>query len=202
MSGFRVHTGIAAPLRRDNIDTDQIIPSREMKTVSKLGLGEGLFAGQRYVAPGSREENPDFILNRSAFKGASILLSGKNFGCGSSREHAVWALKDYGIRAVIAESFGEIFFNNCLRNGILPLPLTGAQIDSLEGKNPVTIDLPAQHISVGKISLNFAIDHAVKDGLIKGLDPIDITLESLADIDAFLARDKAARPWVYEVSAL
>ena len=129
MKPFTLHTGIAAPLLRDNVDTDQIIPSREMKSVTKTGLGKGLFAGQRYLPNGL--PNPDFVLNQADYKAATILLSGKNFGCGSSREHAVWALKEYGFRAVIAESFGEIFYNNCIRNGILCVQMSKAKIVNL-----------------------------------------------------------------------
>ena len=125
------HTGIAAAIMRDNIDTDQIIPSREMKTVSRDGLGEGLFAGWRYTEPGGREPVPDFVLNRTEQQGTSVLISGENFGCGSSREHAVWALAEYGIRVIIAKSFGEIFHGNCLRNGVLPIALPAERLSTL-----------------------------------------------------------------------
>ena len=129
MEKFTTLTAIAAPLLRINIDTDAIIPSREMKRVSKDGLAEGLFAGWRYQTPGSREENPDFILNQAPYRQARILLSGINFGCGSSREHAVWALHEWGIRAVIAPSFGSIFQGNCVRNGIVPVVLDNAIVE-------------------------------------------------------------------------
>ena len=190
MEPFITHSGIAAPLLHDNIDTDQIIPSREMKTVSKTGLAAGLFAGQRYI--NGRRPNPEFVLNQPAFEGATILLSGKNFGCGSSREHAVWALKDYGFRAVIAESYGEIFYNNCVRNGILCVVLSQGQIAAL-GKE-ITIDLPAQTIN----GTSFEIPDGDKHMLIKGLDPIALTLQDKPEIDAFYSADKIARPWVYE----
>lgn len=134
MEKFTRLTAIAAPLLRINIDTDAIIPSREMKRVSKLGLSEGLFAGWRYQSPGSRAENPDFILNREPYRKAQILLSGLNFGCGSSREHAVWALHEWGIRAIIAPSFGSIFQGNCVRNGIVPVILDNAVIETLAPK--------------------------------------------------------------------
>ncbi len=189
MTPFTTHTGIAAPLLRDNIDTDQIIPSREMKTVSKTGLAVGMFAGQRYL--GDRIPNPDFVLNQPGYAGADILLSGKNFGCGSSREHAVWALKEYGFRAVIAESFGEIFYNNCVRNGILCVVLNKAEIASL-GKE-VMIDLPAQTIN----GISFQIGEGDKDMLVLGLDPIALTLRDKDEIDAFFARDQVVRPWVH-----
>lgn len=197
MKGIRIHTGIAAPLMRDNIDTDQIIPSREMKTVSKQGLGDGLFAGQRYLKAGSREPNPDFILNKPEFSGTSILLSGKNFGCGSSREHAVWALKEFGIRIIIAESFGEIFFNNCVRNMILPIQLTSDEIKSLEGHYEIIVDLPAQSISAGALKLSFEIAPANKEMIIGGLDAIDLTQDHSQAISDFLKTDASKRPWVY-----
>ncbi len=189
MKPFTTHKGIAVPLLRDNIDTDQIIPSREMKTVSKTGLGEGLFAGQRYIE--GRVENPDFILNQPDYKDATILLSGKNFGCGSSREHAVWALKDYGFRAVIAESFGEIFYNNCIRNGILALQLSRADIEALG--HEVSIDLPNQRIN----DVSFDIPKGDKDILINGLDPIAMTLKHQDKIDAFFTEDAKKNGWKY-----
>lgn len=187
---FTIYRGIAAPLIRDNIDTDQIIPSREMKSVSKTGLSEGMFAGQRYLQ--GREINPDFALNKSDYANATILLSGKNFGCGSSREHAVWALKEYGFRAIIAESFGEIFYNNCVRNGILPIVLAAETIAALPRE--VTIDLPAQTVA----GFEFNIPQGDKTMLIEGLDMIAQTLDHEADISAFLDRDKTTRPWIYE----
>ncbi len=186
---FTVHTGIAAALIQDNIDTDQIIPSREMKSVSKTGLADGMFAGQRYLE--SRTPNPDFVLNQPEYKDASILLSGKNFGCGSSREHAVWALKEFGFRAIIAESFGEIFYNNCVRNGILPIVLAVDDIAKLPVK--VTINLQEQTIN----TLEFEIDEGDKKMLVGGLDAIAMTWGHEAEIRAFLDNDKAARPWIY-----
>ena len=190
MEPFITHSGIAAPLLQDNIDTDQIIPSREMKTVSKTGLAAGLFAGQRYL--NGRTPNPDFVLNQPNFEGATILLAGKNFGCGSSREHAAWALKDYGIRAVIAESFGEIFYNNCVRNGILCVVLSQGQIATL-GKE-ITINLPAQTAN----GMSFDIPDGDKNMLVNGLDPIMLTLQDKHEIDDFFKTDKIARPWVYK----
>lgn len=189
MQPFQLHTGIAAPLLGDNIDTDQIIPSREMKTVSKTGLASGLFAGQRYIE--GRVPNPNFILNIAGFEDATILLSGRNFGCGSSREHAVWALKDYGFRAVVAESFGEIFYNNCVRNGILPIQISADMIAKM-GPN-VTIDLPNQTID----SVSFDIPAGDKKMLIEGLDMIDQTLEHKAEIDDFFKNDKRVNSWKY-----
>ncbi|MGB3455392.1 MAG: 3-isopropylmalate dehydratase small subunit [Litorimonas sp.] len=186
---FTTHAGIAAPLRAPNIDTDQIIPSREMKTVSKTGLAEGMFAGQRYLD--GRTPNPDFVLNTPDYAGATVLLGGRNFGCGSSREHAVWALKEYGIRAVVAESFGEIFHGNLIGNGLLPIQLSADEIDRLP--RVVEIDLPAQTIS----GHPFEIDPGAKRRLVEGLDAIAETLQERDAIEAWLARDEEARPWVY-----
>lgn len=186
---FLTHTGIAAPLRRDNIDTDQIIPSREMKTVSKTGLADGMFAGQRYIE--GRTPDPDFILNQPDFQRATILLGGSNFGCGSSREHAVWALKEYGIRAIIAPSFGEIFYGNMIGNGLLPIQLPDAVIDQLP--RDIVIDLPAQTVSGHR----FDIDPGAKRRLVEGLDSVAETLQKQDVIKAWLVQDREARPWVY-----
>lgn len=189
MTPFTTHTGIAAPMLRDNIDTDQIIPSREMKTVSKIGLSGGLFAGQRYVE--GRTVNPNFVLNKDVYSDATILLSGQNFGCGSSREHAVWALKEYGVRAIIAQSFGDIFYNNCVRNGILCVQLSAEQIAELE--HVVAINLAEQTVN----GIAFDIPNGDKVMLIGGLDPIALTLQNQSDIEAHVAKDKQQRPWVY-----
>jgi len=189
MTPFVKHSGLAAPLLRDNIDTDQIIPSREMKSVSKTGLVGGMFAGQRYIT--GRTPNPDFVLNRPNYQDATILLSGTNFGCGSSREHAVWALKEYGFRAIIAQSFGEIFYNNCIRNGILPVQLSGNIIASLG--HELIIDLDAQTVDAH----HFDIAKGDKYMLINGLDPIALTLENESDITAYFAKDSTLRPWLY-----
>lgn len=183
-------TGLCVPLLQDNIDTDQIIPSREMKRVSKTGLGEGLFAGQRYRE--GREENPECVLNQSQYEGATILLSGRNFGCGSSREHAVWALKDYGFRAIIAQSFGEIFYTNCIRNGLLPIELSEDIISELSGD--ITIDLGAQAVA----GYPFEIEAGHKTLLLEGLDVIALTLGHSDEIATFITRDKHTRPWVYD----
>ncbi|MEM1110987.1 MAG: 3-isopropylmalate dehydratase small subunit [Pseudomonadota bacterium] len=205
MEPFQVHQGVAAPMLLNNIDTDAIIPSREMKRVSKKGLGEGLFAGWRYTLPGGREPNPDFVLNQSAYVGASILLGGANFGCGSSREHAAWALKEFGIRALIAPSFGSIFYSNCIRNGILPVVLTPAAIDQLSQAieagpqcAQLRIDLPRQRVATPNGSqYDFEIDAGHKRMLLEGLDGIALTLEHATDIDAFEAADRRSRPWIY-----
>ena len=205
MEPFQVHRGVAAPLLRNNIDTDAIIPSREMKRVSKQGLGEGLFAAWRYTLPGGREPNPDFVLNHADYAGTSILLGGLNFGCGSSREHAVWALKEFGIRAVIAPSFGSIFYSNCIRNGILPVVLDESSLGDLAAtveaepqSAQIEIDLPAQQIVAPDGTIYaFELDSGHKRMLLEGLDGIALTLKHAADIDAFESRDRAARPWIY-----
>ena len=148
------HTGVVAVLMRDNIDTDQIIPSREMKTVSRSGLGQGLFAGWRYTNPATRTPNPGFVLNHEVQKAASILISGENFGCGSSREHAVWALQEFGFRVIIAKSFGEIFHGNCVRNGVLPITLSADLVDRLADlpiPATLTVDLE-QQLKIGRAS--------------------------------------------------
>ena len=203
---FVRHAGIAAVLMRDNVDTDQIIPSREMKSVSRTGLGQGLFAGWRYLDAETRTINPDFVLNRDDQAGTSILVSGENFGCGSSREHAVWALKEYGIRAVIAKSFGEIFHGNCVRNGILPIVQPTETIEALSTLAPpatLSIDLAAQTISAPSVGLeetSFEIGQFAKRLLIEGLDPIALTLTESDKIDVFLQKDAEARPWVYSAA--
>jgi 3-isopropylmalate/(R)-2-methylmalate dehydratase small subunit len=198
---IRQLTSIAVPLMRDNVDTDQIIPSREMKTVSRLGLADGLFAGWRYVDAESRAPDGDFILNKVAYNEACILLAGANFGCGSSREHAVWALKEYGFRAIIAESFGEIFYNNCIRNGLLPVSLPRGDVGRIAEAmpTPVRIDLVKQVVCApcGEM-LTFTIEPFARQMLLEGSDPIDVTLKSAAEITAWLERDQVRRPWLYE----
>ena len=208
MQPFRRHRGIAAPLIRINIDTDAIIPSREMKRVSKEGLGEGLFANWRYSDVATREENPDFVLNQEGFRSASILLGGVNFGCGSSREHAVWALADFGIRAVVAPSFGSIFYGNCVRNGILPVRLEEAVIADIAERleaapgSELTLDLPDQVLLADTGSRHaFEIDPPDKEMLLEGLDQIAMTLRHDEAIRAFMAQDREARPWIYAVPA-
>jgi 3-isopropylmalate/(R)-2-methylmalate dehydratase small subunit len=205
MQKFDVLTGVAAPLLRANVDTDAIIPSREMKTVSKSGLADGLFAGWRYARIGSREPNADFVLNQPAYAGAQVLLAGENFGCGSSREHAVWALAEYGIRAVIAPSFAPIFRANCVRNGILPVKLDAASIARLAAATAddpqrlrVTVDLVRQRIA-GPTGLEFTfeLDPESREMLLEGLDAIDLTLKHRAAIESFQARDRVQRPWIY-----
>lgn len=198
------HTGVSAPLLRINIDTDAIIPSREMRLVSKKGLGEGLFASWRYVLPDSREDNPDFILNKPQYANTTIILSGNNFGCGSSREHAVWALAEYGIRVIIAPSFGTIFYQNCIRNGILPVVLDNELVQVLAAEvsedpqhHKLTIDLQSQTVeSVSGHKAEFEIESGHKEMLLNGLDSIGLTLKFENDISAFEAQDATSRYWV------
>lgn len=200
MTPFTTLTATAAPLLRDNVDTDAIIPSREMKTVGKTGLADGLFAGWRYTAIGSRDPDPSFVLNQPGYADARILLSGPNFGCGSSREHAAWALAEYGIRVVVAPSFNPIFRGNCVRNGIVPVEADAAAIAAdLEGRaGPVTVDLPAQTLTTrsGR-QWSFPIDEESKAMLVGGLDAIDLTLLRRDEIGAFRDRDRQVRPWAY-----
>lgn len=193
----------AVPLIRDNVDTDAIIPSREMKTVSKTGLSDGLFAGWRYVATNSREPNPDFVLNDARYKGAQVLISGANFGCGSSREHAVWALAEYGFRVVVAPSFSPIFRANCIRNGIAPVILPVEQVVALaaaaERGETIAVDLRAMTVGTGGHSFSFELEEEARTMLMEGLDAIELTLKRRADIMAFREADAQRRPWVYLV---
>jgi 3-isopropylmalate/(R)-2-methylmalate dehydratase small subunit len=205
MRKFDVLTGVAAPLLRANVDTDAIIPSREMKSVSRQGLAGGLFAGWRYTTIGGREPDPGFVLNQPAYAGVSILLAGDNFGCGSSREHAVWALAEYGIRAVIAPSFAPIFHGNCVRNGILPVCLDAERIARLAAAvapdpqhRTLTVDLERQRITApGGLEFPFVIAAEEREMLLEGLDAIDLTLRHREAIAAFRDRDRERRPWIY-----
>jgi 3-isopropylmalate/(R)-2-methylmalate dehydratase small subunit len=204
MEKFIRHEGVAAPLLHGNVDTDAIIPSREMKRVSKAGLGDGLFAGWRYLTHGGRDRNPNFVLNQAGYEGASILLSGNNFGCGSSREHAVWALKEFGFRAIIAPGYGAIFASNCLNNGLLPLQLEQQQITEIArwvgiepAHNRVLIDLPAQRVEAGGWVYEFEIEPGAKRMLVEGLDAIAVTQARWQEIQAFHQQRQALRPWLY-----
>jgi len=201
MEKFDKLTGVAAPLPIVNVDTDMIIPKQYLKTIKRTGLGVGLFSEMRYHDDGA--ENPDFVLNKPAYKNASILVAGDNFGCGSSREHAPWALLDFGIKCVIATSFADIFYNNCFKNGILPIVLPQDDVDRLmddaeRGANAtISVDLEAQEIrgpDGGVIS--FEIDPFRKHCLINGLDDIGLTLEKGESIARFEAGVQTARPWV------
>jgi 3-isopropylmalate/(R)-2-methylmalate dehydratase small subunit len=206
MKPFIRHEGVAAVLPRDNIDTDAIIPSREMRTVSRSGLADGLFAPWRYTDPDARAADSDFVLNQAEFSGASVLITGHNFGCGSSREHAVWALMEYGFRVVLATSFATIFRNNALRNGLLTIQLAPDQIDRISAwvrrdpqANQPRIDLEACSIQTDPAAeaVPFQIEANAREMLLKGLDEIGLTEQSLDAIAAFEARDRALRPWVY-----
>lgn len=195
MTPFRTLQSIAAPLIRDNVDTDLIIPSREMKSVSKKGLSVGLFANWRYTNVDARVPNPDFVLNQPTYAGAQILLGGTNFGSGSSREHAVWALAEFGFRAVIAHSFSPIFRGNCIRNGVLPIVLDPTPFDDAE--LTLEIDLPAQTITTGGQTWTFEIDQESKLMLTEGLDPIALTLLDHELIDAHERTDQQTRQWAW-----
>lgn len=197
------HSGITAPMLEDNINTDAIIPSREMKRVSKKGLADGLFANLRYTDMG-RDPKPDFILNQPQYSGATILLFGANAGCGSSREHAVWALKDYGIRAIIAESFASIFQGNCVTNGIMPITLPRDQLNAIAQwvardpqKNLLDLQLEQQTVGYDGLCIPFNIEPAMRRVLLDGLSPIDETLTHSAEIDGYFSQDRLNRPWLY-----
>ncbi len=196
---FTILTSLPMLLIRDNIDTDQIIPSREMKSTGKTGLADGLFAGWRYTQIGGRETDPSFVLNDPHYADSQIILGGANFGCGSSREHAVWALAEYGFRAVIAPSFAPIFAGNCARNGVLPAVIDADAIAIMEKTDsPVTIDLGAQTVSIdGGESWTFPIDKEAKAMLLEGLDAIDLSLKMANDIATWQEADRAQRPWIY-----
>ena len=201
MQPFTTLTGIAAPLPQVNVDTDMIIPKQYLKTIQRTGLGKGLFDEMRYDADGN--EIAGFVLNQPAWRNAEVLVTGENFGCGSSREHAPWALLDFGIRCVIAPSYADIFFNNCFKNGILPIVLPQAQVDILmedaqKGANArMTVDLEAQTITTsdGQV-IAFEVDPFRKHCLLNGLDDIGLTLEKAAAIDSFEATAQQNRPWV------
>jgi 3-isopropylmalate/(R)-2-methylmalate dehydratase small subunit len=201
MEKFTTLTGVAAPLPDINVDTDKIIPADYLKTIKRTGLGIALFSEMRYLEDGS--DNPDFVLNKPAYRETKILVAGENFGCGSSREHAPWALLDYGIRCVISTSFADIFFNNCFKNGILPIVLPQEDIDKLmddaeRGSNAVlTVDLETQEIhgpDGGTIA--FAVDEFRKHCLLNGLDDISLTLQRDKEIGAFETNQAAAQPWL------
>ncbi|KQT52729.1 3-isopropylmalate dehydratase [Aureimonas sp. Leaf454] len=200
MQKFDKLTGVAAPMPIVNIDTDMIIPKDYLKTIARTGLGKGLFAELRYRDDGS--DNPDFVLNKPAYKGAEILIAGDNFGCGSSREHAPWALLDFGIRCVISTSFADIFYNNCFKNGILPIRVSPEALallmdDAERGSNArVSVDLEAQEIrGPDGGTLHFDIDPFRKHCLINGLDDIGLTMEKEAGISAYEAKIGNSRPW-------
>ena len=211
MKAFTVHEGLVAPLDRANVDTDAIIPKQFLKSIKRSGFGPNAFDEWRYLDRGEpgksnhdRPLNPDFVLNQARFQGASVLLARENFGCGSSREHAPWALEDYGFRVIIAPSFADIFFNNCFKNGILPIVLPAEQVDGLfkaafanEGY-ALTVDLAAQTLTTptGQ-TLVFDVDPERKHRLLNGLDDIGLTLKFTDAIRDYEARRKAEAPWLF-----
>jgi 3-isopropylmalate/(R)-2-methylmalate dehydratase small subunit len=201
MEKFTVLEGVAAPLPMINVDTDKVIPKQYLKTIKRTGLGTGLFAEMRYNADGS--ENPDFVLNKPAYRNAKIIVAGDNFGCGSSREHAPWALLDFGIRCVISTSFADIFYNNCFKNGILPIKVSPEDLEKLfddaeRGANAtLTINLEKQEIRGpdGGV-VHFEIDPFRKHCLLNGLDDIGLTMVKADKIADHESKAKAARPWM------
>ena len=201
MDKFEKLSGIAAPMPLINIDTDMIIPKVFLKTIKRSGLGVNLFDEMRYLDDGS--ENPDFVLNKPQYREAEILVAGDNFGCGSSREHAPWAIKDFGIRCVISTSYADIFFNNCFKNGILPIVLPKAQVDLLmkdaeKGSNArIEVDLEAQTVTTSDgETFSFEVDAFKKHCLLNGLDDIGLTMEKAASIDAYESKLQVSHPWV------
>jgi 3-isopropylmalate/(R)-2-methylmalate dehydratase small subunit len=211
MKPFTLHQGLVAPLDRANVDTDAIIPKQFLKSIKRSGFGPNAFDEWRYLDHGEpgmdnskRNLNPDFVLNQARYQGASILLTRENFGCGSSREHAPWALEDYGFRTVIAPSYADIFFNNCFKNGMLPIVLSDAIVDSLfkavEENNgyQLTIDLEKQTVNTpdGQ-SYSFEVDAVRKHNLLNGFDDIGLTLQHVDAIQAFETKHKAEQPWLF-----
>ena len=201
MDKFTTLTGIAAPMPLVNIDTDMIIPKQFLKTIHRSGLGKNLFDEMRYTADGA--ENPDFVLNKPAYRDSQIIVAGDNFGCGSSREHAPWALLDYGIRCVISTSFADIFYNNCFKNGILPIILPEDAVQALmkdaeNGANArLTVDLEAQTVSApGGEVYHFEMDPHRKHCLLNGLDDIGLTMEKVSAIETYEGRIAQSQPWV------
>lgn len=207
MDKFTVLTDIAAPLMRINIDTDTIIPGREMMSIDRDDYGDSLFADWRYLND-TREENPEFVLNRDPHRKARILIAGTNFGCGSSRETAVWALRDFGIRSVIAPSFGAIFTDNCYRNGLLPVPLEeqqvaalATQVEASAGKARVTVNLEKCTVTApGGEVYSFTVPRLQREMLLEGLDAVEVTLKRDEAIRAFQEQHRAKRPWIYELA--
>ena len=211
MQAFTQHTGIIAPLDRPNVDTDAIIPKQFLKSIKRSGFGPNAFDDWRYLDAGgpdidnaNRRINPDFVLNQPPFDKATVLLARENFGCGSSREHAVWALDDFGFRAVIAPSFADIFYNNSFKNGLLPIILKTEIIDDLFARvaaNPgleIAIDLEAQTVSCqGKVMANFTIDDFRKHCMLNGLDDIALTLQHADEIKAYEEKRKRSAPWLF-----
>lgn len=208
MQKFTVHTGAVIPLDRANVDTDQIIPKQYLKSIKRTGFGDYLFDGWRFndqadmgVTPNERDINRTFVLNQPQYQGASILLARQNFGCGSSREHAVWALMEYGVRVVIAPSFADIFYSNCFKNGLLPIVLEEHIIDQLfaeaSGQLTLHIDLAAREVHHGDARYGFELADAMQEKLLEGMDDIDMTLAERGLIEAFEAQHRQAQPWLF-----
>jgi len=211
MRALTTHTGLVAPLDRANVDTDAIIPKQFLKSIKRTGFGPNLFDEWRYLDHGEpgednsgRPRNPDFVLNRPRYQGASVLLARRNFGCGSSREHAPWALEDFGFRVIIAPSYADIFYSNCFKNGLLPIVLPEEAVDTLftaveanEGYS-LTVDLPAQTVTTpdGKL-LGFEVDEARKHMLVEGLDEIGLTLQHADAIRQYEAERRRQMPWLF-----
>ncbi|MCY0966591.1 3-isopropylmalate dehydratase small subunit [Parathalassolituus penaei] len=215
MKAFTVHTGIVAPMDRPNVDTDMIIPKQFLKSIKRSGFGPNLFDELRYLDEGQpdadnsgRPLNPEFVLNLPRYQGASVLLARENFGCGSSREHAPWALEDFGFRAIIAPSYADIFYNNCFKNGLLPIIADEKVVDDLfkavaanEGFQ-LTVDLEQQQVLAnGKAVLSFDIDPFRKHCLLNGLDDIGLTLQDADDIRAYEAERRQSSPWLFGAGA-
>jgi 3-isopropylmalate/(R)-2-methylmalate dehydratase small subunit len=208
MDAFTQLEGMTAPLDRANVDTDQIIPKQYLKSIKRTGFGDYLFDAWRFLdqgtmgmTPNERQINHEFVLNLPQYQGASILLARDNFGCGSSREHAVWALKEFGFRAVIAPSFADIFFGNCFKNGVLPIVLKVKIVEELiaksDGEFTLHIDLESQVVTDGERTYNFEIDSALKQKMLNGMDDIAMTLAEVELIKTFEAKHKASQPWLF-----
>ena len=212
MEKFTLHAGLVAPLDRENVDTDAIIPKQFLKSIHRTGFGPNLFDAWRYLDPGepgqdpaARKPNPDFVLNQPRYRGATILIARKNFGCGSSREHAPWALQQYGFRAIIAPSYADIFFNNCFKNGLLPIVLPDFHLDHLfqevaaNSGYRLTIDLPAQTVATptGQV-MRFDVEPFRKECLVNGWDDIGLTLRRQDAIRAYEERRRQSEPWIFQ----
>ena len=214
MQKFTIHQGLVVPLDRENVDTDAIIPKQFLKSIRRTGFGPNLFDEWRYLDKGepgkpesARQPNPDFVLNQPRYKGASVLLTRRNFGCGSSREHAPWALEQYGFRAILAPSFADIFFNNCFKNGVLPIPLSEAEISQLFDEVNVTpgytltVDLPRQRVVTPQgREIPFDVQPFRKECLLNGWDDIGLTLRHKEKIAEFEARRLATKPWLAQTA--
>lgn len=211
MRAFTQHTGVVAPIDRANIDTDMIIPKQFLKSIKRTGFGKNLFDELRYLDEGQPDQdcshrpvNPDFVLNKPAYRNASVLLARRNFGCGSSREHAPWALEDYGFHAIIAPSFADIFYNNCFKNGLLPIVLSEAIVDELfaeaanENNYSLTIDLERNVVvKPDGVELPFEVDEFRRHCLLHGLDDIGVTLEDADAIQEYESRRRQEAPWLF-----